>query len=417
MVRNTTSIDGSEFSNGRGTTRSTQEDSCTAPQDVLPLDSEVNPNTETFGERGTPRTSSSRPYKQSRLVDGFEEANRRKLNTVWANFFYAANIPFAVARNPAFKEAVKLTVEWNRPYTPPSYHDLRYKLLDEAKVDLQTKLQKRTEDSIRKFGATLSIDGWSSVTIRPLINAMLVSSAGEEFIGSVDTSGVEKNAEYLASVLEKFIEHVGPTNVVQVTADNAPVNPAAWNLVSMKYPHIFFQGCVVHALNLLLKDWGKEKWIDEYVNKAHAIVKFFKSRQMPLAIFRKHETKYSLLLPAKTRFASKFIMIDRLLKVKAALQQSVVDPQWEQYVRKLKDNRKTQPRSESRDVKKFVLDSHFWNRCVNIRDVVGPVVFGLRDLDVKTPCMGKVLHLMRGLEKHVLDLQGPPFSLAANRTK
>ena len=227
LVRNTTSIDGSEFSNGRGTTRSTQEDSCTAPQEVLPLDSEVNPNTETSGERGTPRTSSSRPYKQSRLVDGFEEANRRKLNAVWANFFYAANIPFAVARNPAFKEAMKLTVEWNKPYTPPSYHDLRYKLFDEAKVDLQTKLQKRTEDSIRKFGATLSIDGWSSVTNRPLINAMLVSSAGEEFIGSVDTSGVEKNAEYLAFVLEKFIEHVGPTNVVQVTTDNAPVNPAA----------------------------------------------------------------------------------------------------------------------------------------------------------------------------------------------
>jgi len=44
--------------------------------------------------------------------------------------------------------------------------------------------------------------------------------------------------------------------------------------------------------------------------------------------------KYSLLMPGKTRFASQFIMIDHFLEdnVKEALQQSVVDPQWMQYV-------------------------------------------------------------------------------------
>ena len=130
----------------------------------------------------------------------------------------------------------------------------------------------------------------------------------------------------MASILEKFIEQVGPTNVVQVSADNAPVNPVAWNLVSTKYPHIFFQGCVVHALNLLLKDGGKEKWIEESVKKAQTVVNFFKKRHMPLAIFQKYEAKYSLLKPVETRFASVFIMIDRLLEVKRALQQSVVDP-------------------------------------------------------------------------------------------
>jgi len=92
---------------------------------------------------------------------------------------------------------------------------------------------------------------------------MLVSSSSEAFLGSMDTSGVIKNAGYLAAMLEKFIEQASPHNVVQVMADNAPANPVAWNLVSLKYPHIFYQGCVVHTLNLLLKDWGKEKWIHD----------------------------------------------------------------------------------------------------------------------------------------------------------
>jgi len=69
---------------------------------------------------------------------------------------------------------------------------------------------------------------------------MLVSSSGEALLSSVDTSGVIINAEYLAAVLEKFIEQGGAHNVVQMTADNVPVNPAAWNLVSAKYPHIFY---------------------------------------------------------------------------------------------------------------------------------------------------------------------------------
>ena len=179
----------SNLSNDRGTPRSTQEDSCTALEEVVPVGSEETPNTESSRDRQTQRVSSTRPALQSRLVDGFDEANRCKLHATWAHCFYSANIPFSVAWNPAFREAVKLTAEFRKPYTPPSYNDLRQKLLQQAKSDIQMKVHQRTEDSVRKFGATLSIDGWSSVTNRPLINAMLISSAGEQFLGSVDTSG------------------------------------------------------------------------------------------------------------------------------------------------------------------------------------------------------------------------------------
>ena len=404
---------GSNILNERGTPLSTQEGSCTAPEELVRAGSDGLSSMGTLGERGTPRAASSRPHKQSRLSDGFQETNKRNLDAMWANFFYAANIPFSVARNPAFREAVKRTAEHNGAYTPPSYNDLRHKLLEQAKVDLKGKVEKRTEDSVRKFGATLSIDGWSSVTNRPLINGMLVSSAGEQFIGSVDATGVEKDAVYLASVLEKFIETVGPNNVVQVTTDNTAVNPAAWKLISSKYPHIFFQGCMVHALNLMLKDFVKQKWIKNQVEIAQKIVKFIKRRHMPLAVFRKHAKKYNLLMPGKTRFASQFIMIDRLLEedVKQALQQSVVDPQWTQYVATLRDGPKKKCRTKSREVKAAILDEHFWNRCTNVRDCLAPLVYALRDFDGKRPCMGKVLHIMNRLGKHVLGLRNEPFHL------
>jgi len=84
---------------------------------------------------------------------------------------------------------------------------------------------------------------------------MLISSADKQFLGSMDTSGQKKTATYMTTILEEFIEQMGFKNVMQVTTDNTNANPVAWNLVSSKYPHIFFQGCVVHTLNLLLKDW------------------------------------------------------------------------------------------------------------------------------------------------------------------
>ena len=58
-----------------------------------------------------------------------------------------------------------------------------------------------------------------------------------------------------------------------------------------------------------------------------------------------------------------------------------------------------------------VVDEHFWDRLTNVRELTAPVVFGLRDLDAKTPCMGKVLHIMRNLEKHVFGLRRAPFCL------
>jgi len=63
----------------------------------------------------------------------------------------------------------------------------------------------------------------------------------------------------------------------------------------------------------------------------------------------------------ETKFASTFIMIDHLFKVKRDLQQSVVDPQWVEYVQTLKDNpkKKVHARTLSRSVKTNMLSSHF----------------------------------------------------------
>jgi hypothetical protein len=171
---------------------------------------------------------------------------------------------------------------------------------------LQVKMLK----SVCKFGATLAVDDWNSVTNSPLFNAMLVSLAIEKFLGSVDTMGYQKIAQYQASIMEKYIEEVGPYIVVQICTNNTSSMKAVADIITDKYPHIYFQECTIYAMNLLLEDGGKATRVKGVVKKLRTIVKFIKTRHMPLVVFRKHKEKLIFLMPAKTRFESNFIMVD-----------------------------------------------------------------------------------------------------------
>jgi hypothetical protein len=96
---------------------------------------------------------------------------------------------------------------------------------------------------------------------------------------------------------------------------------------------------MVHALNLLLQDWGLSQWASSVVEDVHKIAKFIRARHVLLALFCKHAAIHaqglSLLSPGATWFATNFLMVARVLDVKEALKQTVTDVEWDTYVRTL----------------------------------------------------------------------------------
>jgi len=64
----------------------------------------------------------------------------------------------------------------------------------------------------------------------------------------------------------------------------------------------------------------------------------------------------------------------------------------------------------AKEVKAAILNEHFWNHYTNVRDYLAPIVYALLDFDGKRPCIGKVLHIMRRLGKHVLDYKMSLFN-------
>ena len=83
---------------------------------------------------------------------------------------------------------------------------------------------------------------------------MAVSDGGPVFIKAIDGSGEFKYKHYIAGVLKDAIKEIEHEKVVQVITDNANVMKAAGALIKGEYPKIFWTPCVVHTLNLALKN-------------------------------------------------------------------------------------------------------------------------------------------------------------------
>lgn len=90
-----------------------------------------------------------------------------------------------------------------------------------------------------------------------------------------DYSGELKDAHFIADILIKSIEQIGPNKVVQVITDNAPFCKVAGIIVESRYDHIFWTPCIVHNLNLILEEIdSKVPWIKELTGEGREIMKF-----------------------------------------------------------------------------------------------------------------------------------------------
>jgi len=357
-------------------------------------------------------SSTTRTMRQQSFTEAYQIGKRNELDEKWAAFFYEANVSFNVVRHPTFIAAVEATSKAGFDYRPPTYNAMRTKHIEPTKQHVKMKIEEKTKQCISLYGATICSDGWDNVVNRPLMNVMLVCPVGDIFLGSIDTTGNKKDKGYIAEKMKENIEAVGPHNVVQICSDNASAMLGAMDEVVRDYPHIYKQGCAAHIMDLLLEDWGKEATFKELIILAKRIPVFIRRRHVTMALFRQFSPKLSLLIPAETRFGCQYLMIVRLLKVRAALLQVVVHQKWDEYVSTL-FNRAHGHRKHALAalVRSTILDETFWLRCENLVHLMKPAVVTLKTFDGQTPAMGRAWLAMNNLKKHVFGLRGDPYFL------
>lgn len=315
-----------------------------------------------------------------------------------ADLLFFNGIPFNVLRSPYFRAACAAIARAGEAsggtYTPPSYNHVRTTMLDEARERVKQAVSMNR--GLAGTGLTLMTDGWTSATNRQMVNVLLVSYEGAEFLFCVDASGFTKDADFIANLLRRALEEVGKERVIQVVTDNAANCLAAGRLISEEFPWITHTPCSTHSIDLLLEDFSKAEWVSNTIENAHGVVKFVTRHSKLLDVYRTAPRKdekgqkraaLELIKPVETRFGTDLLMLNRLLEERQALEQVAVHPEWAVAVGKSQD-------VKCRELKGYVLSSEFWEDVQFICDLMRPFFLLLRELDSDKPSMGKVYYRM-----------------------
>ncbi|XP_075659018.1 uncharacterized protein LOC142628868 [Castanea sativa] len=326
------------------------------------------------------------------LEKAYQNNARHELDSTIARMFYTAGLPFNFARNPYYRNSYAYAATHSIPgYVPPGYNALRTTLLQKERAHVEGLL-KPIKDFWLEHGVSIVSDGWSDPQRRPLINIMAVSMGVQRFIKAIDGSGEFKDKHYIG-VLKDAIKEIGHEKVVQVITDNASVMKVG-SLIESEYPKIFWTPCVVHTLNLALKNICAAKnteknevtyeecsWITRIGDDASFIRVFIMNHSMRLAMFNEF-CPLKLLQVADTRFASVVVMLKRLKLIKRCLQAMAISDQWASY--------REDDVGKAQKVKDLILSDLWWDNIDYILEFTAPIYDMLRMADTDKPC----LHLM-----------------------
>jgi hypothetical protein len=138
--------------------------------------------------------------------------------------------------------------------------------------------------------------------------------------------------------------------------------------------------------------------LDNY-KAGKAIVNFFRSHSHCLAMFR-NNSRLDLLNVAKTRFASHYILLQRLREVRDGLSTTVVTRQWKDWVKSCNSEQQQQAKA----VVDTICNDSFWNEVDNIIAITDPIYLVLRFSDGEGPKMGEIYERMDNMVGEIKDI-------------
>ena len=192
------------------------------------------------------------------------KANSTRLDMKWAEALAHCGLPPTIIENEYFRDAILQTSMAPAPYSPAHRTTFEQKLLPAVDSELSTSLRLALGQAPAR---TLQLDGWEE-----LVNFILSSPAGDEFLGDVDMLGKDKTATATANLTIKYLklaqkrygfseEQRRPTTIGLVT-DNPTVMQSMREMVIEKVlkdselyqPYFFAWNCLLHAISSLLGD-------------------------------------------------------------------------------------------------------------------------------------------------------------------
>ncbi|GBG64809.1 hypothetical protein CBR_g46765 [Chara braunii] len=334
----------------------------------------------------------SRVIRQTSMLETFDQVWQREFSDSVLQWWYVSGIPFEAARRPEYHTMRKKLLECP-PYAHPALPTHRVISCDD--IPQQQRVVADMVAAIRRdieaTGATILTDGRKSIT-----SDQIECVAGWFCLG-------EAVVERWKDVFDKF----GVDKVNAICTDSASAYVAASKLLAeeeVKYSRITWLPCAVHVCNLLLSDIAKDGrdgslgTREDTIIRARTVMGFMRQHGAALSLYRRFSAAHpssasavasssnstppssqrrgrELVYPVQTRFATHYLMLERLLDRRRALEALMMSDDW------LRTAWRRSIFLQARWVRHQVRYVPFWEHVEDIVALMMPVMQLLRRLD------------------------------------
>ncbi|XP_013988342.1 uncharacterized protein [Salmo salar] len=310
-----------------------------------------------------------------------EDHSQKNADECLARAIYATGSPLMLSENVYWKRCFNVICPG---YSPPNRDALSTHLL-EAEFN---RVQGKVKETIEKADSVAVVsEGWSNVQGDGIIN-YIVSTPLPLVFKTTDKKDNTHTSTHIADELKAVINDVGPQKVFAVVTDSAANMKFAWAQVEEAYPHITPIGCMVHGLNLLIKDIMSLQTMETLYKTAKQVVQDVRSKEEVSVTYSNKNTKKNnstLKLTCNIRWAGVVTMYSSLLKDKESLQEMA----------------RSQSVEIEISIRKILLDDVFWERVVRNLTLLSPITFAIDQIEGEDAVLSDVLRLFADLKDKI----------------
>ncbi|WVZ85558.1 hypothetical protein U9M48_032472 [Paspalum notatum var. saurae] len=248
------------------------------------------------------------------------------IGRAWAKACHAIGIPGRKVDDPYFKAAIMETQKQGVGIKIPTVREIDGKYLDENVKETEKEIEKWKMEW-DECGVTLMCDSWTGPMRNSMIIFLVYSGGTMYFLKSIDATDKVQDHQYLLKEIKAVVLKVGYENVVQVVTDNGSNYKKACELLVEEYPHIAWQPCLAHTINLMLKDIGK--W-DEHaacIKSAQDICSWLYNSNSLHSMMRQAIGE-ELVKWNATRFGTNYMFLESMFKKKDQFMVWLMSPEF-----------------------------------------------------------------------------------------
>ena len=140
--------------------------------------------------------------------------------------------------------------------------------------------------------------------------------------------------------------------------------------------------CSGHGVGLLCGGVADVGGIKELIEEVRAAVTFARTHSKPANMIREEEPNKGLTKWCDTRFATVFLVLERMLSMRRPLKRVVLSDAWGQYVTSIT---KAEIRTKAQKFADFVLDASNWAKITKVLELTDMWYWALRTFDSDKP--------------------------------